>query len=403
MPTYTFPHIPVEPHILDGILSGRMPVYLYGTSSAADARAILIPPLSKMGINILGILSLNPAMWGKKQDGIEILPASALTDTSIPVIICADSFFREVSNRLKAQGVQYLLPYYFYLSDREFTYKEYRPLVPLACREILESHLRGVEKPLVLHSLDVMVSERCSLRCRDCSNLMQYYQTPEHEDTSVQLEALDRIMASVDGVHELRVLGGEPFVNPELCQYINHMKQYSNAGVIGIYTNGTIVPKGENLRCLQDMRVYVRISNYGPVSSHLVELQDTLRKNGIFFEVFPFEKWLDCSGFENRNRSETELAELFKVCCACSLYTLKGGCLYGCPFSANASALRAIPAWAAEGIHVCREEHLRECLRQMKERPYLEACRFCAGRPRRQANIPAAVQADAPRPYERQK
>ena len=31
---------------------------------------------------------------------------------------------------------------------------------------------------LNLNSLDVVITERCSLKCRECSNLMQYYQAP---------------------------------------------------------------------------------------------------------------------------------------------------------------------------------------------------------------------------------
>ena len=32
--------------------------------------------------------------------------------------------------------------------------------------------------PLVIRSVDVVITEKCTLKCKDCANLMQYYQNP---------------------------------------------------------------------------------------------------------------------------------------------------------------------------------------------------------------------------------
>lgn len=46
---------------------------------------------------------------------------------------------------------------------------------------------------VILNSIDFIVTERCSLRCRDCSNLMQYYKNPVDEDMQLQFEALGTV------------------------------------------------------------------------------------------------------------------------------------------------------------------------------------------------------------------
>ena len=35
---------------------------------------------------------------------------------------------------------------------------------------------------LSLKTLDVQITERCSLKCKDCSNLMQYYTKPQNAE-----------------------------------------------------------------------------------------------------------------------------------------------------------------------------------------------------------------------------
>ena len=57
---------------------------------------------------------------------------------------------------------------------------------------------------LWLYSLDVMVTERCSLRCKDCSNLMQYYAHPQHTDLYQIKTSLDRLLEKADGLRSNR-------------------------------------------------------------------------------------------------------------------------------------------------------------------------------------------------------
>ena len=70
----------------------------------------------------------------------------------------------------------------------------------LLCQENFEHPDR-----LFIRSVDLIVTERCSLRCRDCSNLMQYYRHPADCGTAELLASIDELCAYVDGVHEVRL------------------------------------------------------------------------------------------------------------------------------------------------------------------------------------------------------
>ena len=59
----------------------------------------------------------------------------------------------------------------------------------LRIREI--SRLTSHEEHFSVPSLDIVVTERCSLKCESCSNLMQYYAKPKHIQTDTILLALE--------------------------------------------------------------------------------------------------------------------------------------------------------------------------------------------------------------------
>ena len=55
-----------------------------------------------------------------------------------------------------------------------------------------QEHLKAQEA-LVLKYIDVVITERCWMKCADCSNFMQYYEAPEHADFDVLAESVRRI------------------------------------------------------------------------------------------------------------------------------------------------------------------------------------------------------------------
>ena len=51
---------------------------------------------------------------------------------------------------------------------------------------------------LKLKSIDVQITEKCSLKCKDCSNLMQYYKKPIDADFEILTKSIDKILNAVD-------------------------------------------------------------------------------------------------------------------------------------------------------------------------------------------------------------
>ena len=96
---------------------------------------------------------------------------------------------------------------------------------------------------LSIRSLDVVLTEKCSLKCVDCSNLMQYYKNPQNADHKSLKNNIKKFLDNINYVDELRLIGGEPFMYKGIYEILDLILKYKNFKSVVIYTNGTIIPK----------------------------------------------------------------------------------------------------------------------------------------------------------------
>ena len=259
---------------------------------------------------------------------------------------------------------------------------------------------------LNLKTIDIQVIERCSLKCKDCSNLMQYYERPQNSELNVLFKSIEKIMACIDNLDEFRVIGGDPFMNKELYKIINKLVIYEKCKKIVVYTNAKIVPKNENLECLKNEKILIYITNYGESSSAHSKIIDVLKKENVEFSSFKCTTWLDCGRImSNSNKSEKDLEHQFNNCNTSDLISLLHGKLYRCPFSANGVNLKAIPQNDNDEVDLTNESlsinELRDQIKKLcYEKKYLTACSFCNGRDYSTAKIPSATQTRKTLQYE---
>lgn len=261
---------------------------------------------------------------------------------------------------------------------------------------------------LFLRSVDIIITERCSLKCRDCSNLMQYYKNPKDCDIKEVMQTIDMFCAFVDEVNEFRVIGGEPFMNKEIHLVINKLIEESKVRKIVIYTNGTIIPKEDRIEYLKNKKVLLLITDYGILSKKLNVLTQILQRNSIAFYTLKAKGWTDCAKIIRHNRDIDQQKEIFRSCCAKNLVTLSNGRLYKCPFAANADRLQAVPDYENDYINIFQETHEVIDIHEMKkkirtfllEKDFLEVCDYCNGRPFEAPEILPAIQTQKPLEYE---
>ena len=265
-------------------------------------------------------------------------------------------------------------------------------------RELKKTELNGSVKSnntLVVNNIDIVITERCSMKCRDCANLMQFYQKPKNNDMNLLIKSMDRLMDCVDHVYEFRVIGGDPFMNKEMYKIINKMVKYKNLESIVIYTNAKIIPQGENLACLKNGKVRLQITDYGSSAAadtwgYLREKHDEIVKlltlNHVKFVSERVTVWKDTGKLEFIKETSKQIQEKFDNCCANDLFSLLDGILYKCPLSAHGTNLKAIPFDCNyDGVDLIDETI---SLKNLKEKlidfyynnKYVTACSYCKGR-----------------------
>ena len=348
------------------------------------------------------------AIWdnikhGQTYQGIPVQKPETITDDAVAIVLCAGTSIEEMLLKQAQSLCQTVYLGGDILRSMDLTHREYGNNFMLINQSIESEWSQDHPHQLVLHSLELPITDRCSLRCRDCSNLMQYFTAPKDADIETTLADADKVLDCVDRIEQLRLLGGEPFVSKQLYRYVQHFVDQDKIEFIHIFSNGTIVPTGENLECLKHPKVFVNISNYGPLSRHIPDIEALFQREQILYRVADVTEWTDCSGIAEHHRSPEQLAQVFGDCCASRLLTLRSGRLFICPFLANAQALHAIPASAEESIQLSQYStaELTEALRNFLTKTSFLGCDFCNGRPRGVVNIPAAVQTKEPRPYHR--
>ena len=351
-------------------------------------------------------------IWDNNSDinnynGIKVCRPHNDCNKNIPIIISVISKELEVKLYNQCKNLRYLnvLNYLELYIGEKISFNEYKRFFYVFQIFKTQKLYPDSVKSLVLKSVDLQITEKCSLKCKECSNLMQYFEKPQDLVFDEVMQDLDKLLKAVDYIEEIRVLGGEPFVSKDFAKYVNAVKQYKNIGNIIIYTNGTIVPKGENLECLKSPNVFLRISNYGEkLSRHLKQLEQTCDRENILYYTLDMDYWFKCASLDKHNRTDEENKSILAKCCMKYDPSIRNGLFFRCPFIANAWALKAIPQVDIEYIDLNTEniDLLRENIRKYMSQDLILGCDYCLGRSiddEGKIKIPVAEQTKKPIKY----
>lgn len=250
---------------------------------------------------------------------------------------------------------------------------------------------------LFLRSVDLMITEKCTLRCKDCSNLMQYYTRPKNIEIEEVLNDFATIANNVDHIFEVRLIGGEPFMNKQIYDIIAAIVESSKISRVVIYSNAMIPFKPSALPVLQHPKVVLSLTDYGALAKNTASNVKILDDASVPYRLHPPENWTDSGVIFDFKRTDQENQRIFDSCCGKNLLTVSNGKLYRCPFSANADRLSAIPFDSSNSTDLAAsKDALRSFVKSTKA---IAACNYCKGRSFDAPEIEAAVQVERPIPY----
>jgi organic radical activating enzyme len=407
---YVSPYKTDDPQIVYNKLSKEDGVIVFGTGNCG---AIAQLALKEANINVIALSDNNMHRWGTKIDGVEVIPPEKIKSDykKLPVLIAVDLNFPYIRKQLNGLGITNVFDCDFIFSKLDIDLKKceqvtwsetrFKQKIDLYMYSVL-AH-KNKNKTLRVDSIDLMLTEKCSLKCKDCANLMQLYAKPIDQDFDILIKSIDKFLNTVDHCREIRLLGGEPMMYKKVDLVAEHILKFKNFDQLKINTNGTIIPNEKKIKVFQDERVFFDISNYGKISRNVEGLVKLLEEKNIAHNAARVTEWQDVGKIVKTNRTEQLNKEIFGNCCINRGITLLHGKLYLCPFSANATNLKAIKYADEEILNIdmySKEELIKKIHKLYFETEFLEACKSCNGRDHNVKRVEAALQASEPIKYE---
>jgi MoaA/NifB/PqqE/SkfB family radical SAM enzyme len=138
---------------------------------------------------------------------------------------------------------------------------------PEISRKCLEEY--GVAPP---YTMIISPTMRCNYRCQGC------YAASYERNTDMKPEVFDRILGEAEdiGINFFSLVGGEPFIYPELLEVLGRHKR----SFFQIYTNGSLIDKSMAEKLVNLGNIAPQVSVNGPL-----EYTDASRGKGAFVQV----------------------------------------------------------------------------------------------------------------------
>lgn len=131
------------------------------------------------------IIDNSPNKQGTEVASLKIIsPEQAIQEyPDAAVIVTADlKYYPSIEQQLCGLGIKKVLPIGLFLTDIEYNPSNIQNKLG-AFNLDLDNYLTAFidtyyPEFIALPSIDIVITEKCSLRCRDCANLIQYYESP---------------------------------------------------------------------------------------------------------------------------------------------------------------------------------------------------------------------------------
>lgn len=156
---------------------------------------------------------------------------------------------------------------------------------------LYDSKWKKVIKPSkpVLGYFEYHVSWNCNLKCKGCSHYSNLLRTPLFGDYNSYYHNLLRLKELFSNVETIRLMGGEPFLNKEIGEFIRKTKKIFPDTDLRIVTNGLLIPKvdREVFEIIRAGGVTVDISSYPPTVKMRNEIITILKSEKLNYTFTP--------------------------------------------------------------------------------------------------------------------
>ncbi len=289
-------------NVVDIISNPENEFYLWGAGVVGE---YILEMFDRENFLFKGVLDSRKEKQGKKFCGFSVLdPKEVIWKSNTKVILASLDYPEGMEQYLQSLGKKENYDYFF-------------------SNIFLSVYMMKWHKKLYLHHVNINITDRCTLRCRDCSLFIPYYLEKKQYPIQLVLAGVDKLFNVTNYIQEVHLIGGEPLLYPDLPELISEIgRKYRNSiGEFAIATNGTVVPSKELCQAAKKNNVFFTISDYtgSPAFSGNVDipyLLQYLKEEEISFRIGNKAIWYDfnTSGQHSMSGASEEYSGKFRKC-----------------------------------------------------------------------------------------
>lgn len=361
-------------------------IILYGAGRRGSVAAHC---LKKKNIDFICFCDSDEKKQGISYCGHHVIaPDELLRDYSEMAVIITTNHFYVIADELRRKGFQHVYSSVSLFLNIDFDgYDMYS--TEYAIRNIDQyfySFIQNDDTISYLPQVQIPVTMRCTLRCKECNSYIPYVRKAEDFAEDEILSAIDKLLTAYNKIGNVLLYGGEPLLYRSLHKLIECFSENPAIEKITIVTNGTIMPDEKLQTAMMNSKVLVRISDYGKLSGKKDDLLLLLNKLGVHTELTDFKYWNRNPVVDVLNETEDQLKKKVKNCCVlANMITLIQGKIFFCGFSAFYDYFKAVPDYGDNYVNLSETEEQGKDLRNKIERVRRmgkdglpkQACRFC--------------------------
>lgn len=215
-------------------------------------------------------------------EGVVIKNLLEITDVKATVVITPSDkgIINEIYDTLKKQGFSNIYRY-----TPEWNNQKQVHFLDRCCEYI------GDWGDTVLKQVEMHIVDGCNLNCRGCSHFSPIFDQGVFPDFESRLQDVKKLKEKFTYIKEFFLLGGEPFLNPEIDRYIRAIREELPKTTLTIVTNGLLVPslKSSTLKTIVETDTRISISEYEPTCVLIDRIRARLNEYGVIYNVRNFD------------------------------------------------------------------------------------------------------------------
>lgn len=179
---------------------------------------------------------------------------------------------RKIVTRLSLKGVS--IEDIYYVEEKFFTTRNNISICSFMDRRDLDY-------------IECQIVDFCNLNCLSCLHYSPLVKKREFPDKDRVLKGFVLLKKYYQNVMNIRIMGGEPLLNPDLAWYCNELRQLFPDSNIAVVTNGLLLQQlsADILEVFRNNRIIIDISYYPVLASQIDDIHHMLEQQGIEHKI----------------------------------------------------------------------------------------------------------------------